>query len=225
MARVSCIVPAFNEAPRIAQVLQAIVGHPLIDEIIVVDDGSTDQTRASVKPFDGVVLLSQAHNGGKSSAIGTGIRASTNALLLFLDADLVGLTRADVTALLRPVLDGAADASISLRRDALFPWRGLGLDYLSGERVLPRNLLAAHVDVIAELPGFGLECYLNRLLIAQRSRLKVVKWEEVGHTYKARKHGLWNGLVGEARMLMNIIETISLAGTAYQIFALRRLRV
>lgn len=223
--RVSCIIPAYNEAERIAGVLSAVTGHPLLDEIIVVDDGSTDMTGATAEQFSGVRLLIQPANIGKSGAICAGIRASTGALLLLIDADLVGLRADDITALLEPVLRGAADVAFSLRRDALPPWRLIGLDYLSGERVLHRNALNDHLDAIAELPGFGLESYINDVLIGERSRIKVVRWKGVGHTYKARKHGIWKGIAGEARMLMNIVETVSLWRTAYQIHALRRQRV
>ena len=170
-------------------------------------------------------MLIQASNTGKSGAICAGIRASASDYLLFLDADLVGLMANDVTSLISPVLEGDADASISLRMDALLPWRAIGLDYLSGERFLRRELLIQYLDVIALLPGFGLESYINKILIRCNSRIKVVRWNSVGHMYKARKYGLLRGIAGEARMLMNIVETISLSGTALQIVALMRQRV
>lgn len=225
MKTVSCIIPAYNEACRVGQVLAAITAHPLISEVIVVDDGSTDDTSGAVARFKNAFLIALEQNVGKSAAICAGIRQSTGEFLLFLDADLIGLTANDVTRLLLPVVDGLADTSLSLRRDALLPWRLIGLDYLSGERVLRRSVLEEHLDVIAHLPGFGLETFLNDLLVRRRVRLKVVQWEGVSHVYKARKHGLWNGITGEVRMLMNIVETISLAGTAHQVFALRKLRV
>jgi len=225
MASISCVIPAYNEGSRIASVLAAVVGHPLLDEIIVVDDGSTDETQAAAKQFKNVRLLAQATNIGKSGAICMGICAAASEFLLLLDADLVGLTEDDVTALILPVLRGTADASISLRKDALLPWRVIGLDYLSGERVIRRDLLAGHLDAIGHLPGFGLESYINRVLILHKSRVKVIWWEHVGHTYKARKYGIWKGIAGEARMLMNIVETISLSGTAHQIIAMLRQRV
>ena len=225
MANVSCVIPAYNEGSRIADVLSAVVGHPLLDEIIVVDDGSTDETQAVAKRFSNARVLVQATNAGKSAAICAGILASTKPLLLFLDADLVGLTRSDVSQLIFPVLQGEADATISLRSDALLPWRAIGMDYLSGERVLRRDFLAEHLDVIGHLPGFGLESYINRVLVENNSRVRIVRWPHVGHTYKSKKHGVWKGIGGEARMLMNIVETTSIMGNAHQIVEMHRHRV
>lgn len=225
MTRTSCIIPAYNEAERIPGVLEALVGHPLIDEIIVVDDGSTDDTSARVRAFPSVRLLTQAKNGGKSRAIAEGVRASSGERLVFIDADLIGLTPTDVTALIEPVLEGKADATISLRHDSLLPWRLIGLDYLSGERVMPREAIESHISTIAGLSGFGLESFLNDLLIANKARLKIVWWPKVGHTYKMTKYGKWKGFLGEVRMIANILETVSLIGTAHQIILLHRAKV
>jgi glycosyltransferase involved in cell wall biosynthesis len=225
MVSVSCIIPAYNEALRIGRVLDVICAHPLIDEVIAVDDGSTDATGQTISRFNQVRLITQPANTGKSAAICAGTRVSTGEVLVFVDADLVGLTESDVTALLMPVLNGAADMSISLRKDALLPWRTIGLDYLSGERAFRRELIAAHLDVIAALPGFGLESYLNDLLIRRQARIEVVNWTSVGHTLKARKYGMWKGLSSETRMMMHIMETTSLAQAAQQISAMHRLRV
>ncbi|MBU6321619.1 MAG: glycosyltransferase [Patescibacteria group bacterium] len=223
--RVSCIIPAYNEGARIGSVLKAVVGHPLVDEVIVIDDGSDDDTGDRIRAFPSARLISQERNEGKSRAIADGTRAARGEYLLFLDADLIGLTPVDVTALLKPVLDGRADTSISLRRDALLPWRVIGLDYLSGERVIPRKIIDSHIVTIAHLSGFGLESFLNDLILTSGARLQVVWWPTVGHTYKVRKYGMWKGLLGEVRMLANIVETVSLIGTTYQLLAMHRARV
>ena len=225
MSKVSCIIPAYNEGARIAGVIGAVLGHPLVSEVIAVDDCSTDDTRAEIQKFPNVKLVVCAHNGGKSHAVVEGIRASHEPYILMLDGDLTGLTPADVTALIEPVLSGRADFSISLRGNALRPWLWIGLDYLSGERVFPRSLLEPHLDAIERLPGFGLESYMNTLLLNNKARIKVVWWPAVASPYKARKHGFWKGIAGEMRMLMNIVETVSLAHTGYQIIAMRRARV
>lgn len=113
--RVSCIIPAYNEAPRIAAVLQTVVGHPLIDEVIVVDDGSSDGTAQTAWDVGGARVLVHGTNHGKSWAVATGLEAAQNGLVLLLDSDLLGLTQDDLTALIAPVRMGQADVSISLR--------------------------------------------------------------------------------------------------------------
>ncbi|HWZ49424.1 MAG TPA: glycosyltransferase family 2 protein, partial [Herbaspirillum sp.] len=83
-ARISCIICAFNEAPRIAAVLAVAAAHPLMHEIIVVDDGSTDNTAEIVRQFPLVKLIASPENRGKSFAMATGVAAAQNDLLMLL---------------------------------------------------------------------------------------------------------------------------------------------
>src|SRR3989338_5786150 len=117
--KVSCIMPAHNEGPRISKVLKAVQKHPLIQETIVVDDASTDNTASQVKKFKGVKLISLKNNVGKTKAVSIGLRASKNRIVFLLDADLVGLKSKDVTELIKPILDKEADVTISLRAGGL----------------------------------------------------------------------------------------------------------
>lgn len=222
MRRVSCIVPAYNEAARIGGVLAATLGHPLIDELLVVDDGSRDGTAEAARAA-GARVLALPRNLGKTRALLRGVAAAEGDLLLFFDADLLGLTPGAVTALLAPVLDGRAQAAISLRGNAPRTWRAIGLDYISGERVMPRALLEGREAEMARLPRFGLEVHLNRLWIDERLRLAVVPWPGVQSPAKAQKHGLWRGLRDDAAMLRDIARTVAPAEALGQILALRRL--
>lgn len=61
MMRVSCIVPAYNEAQRIGNVLAVATSHPLISDVIAVNDGSTDHTAQIVARFKAVRLPPRAH--------------------------------------------------------------------------------------------------------------------------------------------------------------------
>src|SRR3989344_705014 len=135
MSRISCIIPAYNEGPRIGKVLRVACGHPLIGEVIVVDDGSKDNTKDIVKKFDKAKLIVNKKNLGKSKSMVAGIRRSRVDLLLFLDADLVGLNQKNIYDLIRPVLDGEADVTISFRKKALWLFKLIGMDSVSGERV------------------------------------------------------------------------------------------
>jgi len=104
MNKISCIICAFNEETRISVVLTALFAHPLIEEVIVVNDGSTDSTKKIVEQSKWVKLISHEKNLGKSQAMCAGIQNSQNDLLMFLDADLKNITKDDITALAMPIL-------------------------------------------------------------------------------------------------------------------------
>ncbi|MCV2878554.1 glycosyltransferase [Sedimentimonas flavescens] len=216
----SCLIPAYNEGPRIAQVLAAVVNHPLIDEVIVIDDGSSDDTAKIAAGF-GVRVLTQSPNGGKTRAVVAGIAAARGSHLLLLDADLLGLTPDALTALIEPVRSGAVQATISLRGNAPAPWRLIGLDYISGERVLPRHILAAQLQALTELPRFGLEVFMNRLWLHHRLRLRVVRWPEVASPMKHSKRGWRAGISADLRMMADIFATIPPQEALRQILQMR----
>jgi len=220
--RVSCILPAYNEAPRIAAVLACVRGHPLIDEVIVVDDGSTDGTAALVPADSDVRLIVLQRNGGKSAAIAAGVRTARHDLLMFLDSDLLGLRAEHLTSLIEPVRACTADATISLRGNAPLPWRMIGLDYISGERVVHRHLLPSP-QTMESLPRFGLEVAMNARWIAARARIAVVAWPMVESPLKQVKHGVVAGLRADAGMLADIFATVRPHRAALQIWQMWRL--
>lgn len=222
--RVSCIIPAWNEGTRLPGVLAVVVGHPLVAEVIVVDDGSTDDT-ALVGARAGARVLTHTPNRGKSAAVAWGLEAATGEIVLLLDADLIGLRADHVAALLEPVLSGRADTSVSLRSNAPRLWHLIGLDYISGERAMPRAMLDGQLERIAKLRGFGLEVHLNRLWLSCAVRVAVVRLEGVASPSKMKKQGILGGIRADARMLGDIFRTFGLAEVLRQIACLRRARV
>ncbi|MEJ2017724.1 MAG: hypothetical protein P8X51_05330 [Maritimibacter sp.] len=156
-AAITCILPAYNEAPRIAAVLDAVAGH-----------------------------------------------------------DLIGIA---------PVSDGRAHASISLRRNSPWPWRALGIDYISGERVMPRAVLADQLDALLALPRFGLEVFMNDLWLEAGFDIAVVRWPEVDSPLKSAKHGKLAGIAADVKMMRDIFRTIPAHHTLRQIFTMRARRI
>lgn len=220
---VTCIIPAYNEGPRIAQVLTLVRAQPLIDEVIVVDDGSQDDTVARVTGVPGITLIRQPRNGGKSRAVAAGLRAARGRVILFLDADLTGLDTASLRDLVLPVVTGRADATVSLRGNAPLAWRLIGLDFISGERAMIRKL-APCPDQLQALPRFGMEAAMNRLWLEQGARLRVVPWPMVKSPLKGAKRGILRGIVADLGMLRDIVATVGPWCIVTQIRGLRRNR-
>jgi glycosyltransferase involved in cell wall biosynthesis len=107
----SVIIPVYNEANNIQEIIKRVQASRLAKEIIVVDDGSQDGTRDILKKLDGkkkVRVLLHEKNRGKGAAVVSGMRAAAGDVLLIQDADLEYDPR-DYPALLQPIKEGLAD--------------------------------------------------------------------------------------------------------------------
>lgn len=221
---ISCVICAYNEAPRIGSVLAVASVHPLLGEVIVVDDGSTDGTAEIVRSFPSVRLIRRETNGGKSAAMALGIAAAQYEWLMLLDADLKGLAPDHISALAAPVLSGRAEVSLSLRQNSLLIFRIIGLDFVSGERVVRKQLLDAALKEIHGLPRFGIEVFMNRRIIARRLSIAVTHWPHVTQARKTEKLGYLKGMRAEWRMIADLLKVtypLALISQTLQLFALR----
>jgi glycosyltransferase involved in cell wall biosynthesis len=109
--KLSVIIPVFNEARTIHPILERVLATGLADEVILVDDGSSDDSVKVLKGLEGkpgVQVILHPNNLGKGAAIRTGVNASTGDVVLIQDADLE-YDPGDYPALLKPILDGKAD--------------------------------------------------------------------------------------------------------------------
>jgi glycosyltransferase involved in cell wall biosynthesis len=107
----SVILPVYNEFQTIEEILRRVKATGLVDEIVVVDDGSKDGTREILTslPPDGITrVILHEKNMGKGAAVRTGIRNATGDIALIQDADLEYDPR-DYPALLKPLEEGIAD--------------------------------------------------------------------------------------------------------------------
>lgn len=223
MNKISCIIPAYNEGSRIKSVLDVVTRHSSLSQIIVVDDASRDDTAKVVSEYSSVTYILHSQNKGKSASIYDGFKAATGDYVLFLDADLVGLTLVDIDNLIAPIARNSASVSISYRGNSPRLWKLVGFDYISGERVLRKKMLENHIERILTLPKFGLEVFLNSLIIANQEKIAIIEWPTVASPYKSKKYGFWRGVYSDIKMMRDIFATVGVFGPLVQIYKMKKL--
>ena len=136
---VTIVIPAYDEAATIEHVLRSVCALDLRMEVLVVDDGSRDDTVALVEGLERelgpVRLLRHEVNRGKGAAVRTGIDASVGDIVVIQDADLEYDPR-DLPKLLGPLLEGVADAVYGTRLRGGEPQRAHLFWHYAGNRLL-----------------------------------------------------------------------------------------
>lgn len=214
---ISVVIAAYNEEPRIANVLKVVEKHPLISEIIVVNDGSQDRTSSIVKKFN-VTLIENEINMGKTLSVLRGIEASKNEIIMLLDADLVGLEVDTITMLAKPVLDKKVDWTLSIRDNSTWFMKLLKMDWISGERVVPKQLLLDKLIWSRPDIGYGLETLMNKSLLSHKKTFCSVYLPGLSIINKAEKIGKIKGFVGEFKMVGQLNKVLPLIKVFGQFF-------
>ncbi|MDD5072395.1 MAG: glycosyltransferase family 2 protein [Candidatus Omnitrophica bacterium] len=122
--KVSVIIPVYNEARTIKEILKKVTDSDVVDEIIIVDDFSKDDTMKILESLSlkGVKVYSHDKNRGKGAAIRTGLKNASGDIIIFQDADLE-YDPGDYPELVKPIKEGKADVvygSRFLNRKDLF---------------------------------------------------------------------------------------------------------
>ncbi len=202
--RVAAVVPAYNEVERISTVLDAIKAAKLVDEIIVVSDGSTDGTYELVSKDPDVTAINLQVNRGKGGAMKVGAEYTNADVILFLDADLTGMDGQKVDNLVEPVADGSADMAIGIFRSGR---RSTDLaqaisPYISGQRALRREVFVGIPKV--ETARSGVETVITKYFRRHNMRVQRVILPGCTHFMKEEKLGFFRGLAWRMRMYYDI---------------------
>lgn len=137
--KATAIIPAFNEAERIGAIIRTLERTPSIGEIIVIDDGSHDDTAAVANRAGNVTVFVHERNLGKAASMDRGVQQAKHDVILFCDADLVGFMPEHAEAIVRPVIDGTYDMFIGMRGNFMQRTvQAWGLN--SGERALRKTV-------------------------------------------------------------------------------------
>jgi glycosyltransferase involved in cell wall biosynthesis len=208
MKRIAVIIPAFNESARIVNVLNAVKGASNVHEIVVVDDGSADNTSAVASAVEGIKVVTLAKNVGKGGAMWAGVASTTAEIILFVDADLAGLRPEHVDQIVLPMLRNECDMCVGIFRGGKIGSNAAMAvtPFLSGQRALKRELFVS-IPFIAEL-RYGVEVAITDGVRKKKARVKRVVLRGVSNCYKEQKLGLVKGLQARSKMYREIREAM-----------------
>jgi glycosyltransferase involved in cell wall biosynthesis len=154
---VSVVVPCFNEKATIVPLLKSVLAAPFRKEVIVVDDGSTDGTRAVLDEhapaLEGVRVILQERNQGKGAALRRGFQEALGEVVIIQDADLE-YDPNQIPAVIAPIVEGHADVVYGSRflggpHRVLYYWHSVG-----------NNLLTTISNMVTDLNLTDMEtCY------------------------------------------------------------------
>ncbi len=195
----AAVVPAYNEAKTIKDVVRTVVESGFFDEVIVVSDGSTDGTCGEARAGGATLVHDLPWKHGKGAAMAHGVAHTDADVVCFFDADLKGLKREHVALIMEPVVSGKLWMNVGLRDRGPF-WTALAkrLPLVGGERALRREIF----DMIPEkyLSGFKVETALNYFCRANGLRYGFAVLPGVGIVRKMQKVGVWRGFAEYVRM-------------------------
>ena len=209
---ISFLVPAYNEAASILELLGRVDALELEKQIVVVDDGSTDGTGDLVEQWAGgrsdVVLVRQ-RNGGKGAALRAGIPHTVGGIVVIQDADLE-YDPTDVPALVDPIVRGVADVVYGSRLSGGKPQRAYFFWHLVGNRFLSlltgilfnttisdmeTGYKAFRTEILKSLDlrenHFGIEPEITGQICKRKLRIYEVPISYYGRTYDEGKKITW----------------------------------
>ncbi len=204
---VAAVVPAHNEAPRILAVLEPLAACDVVDEIIVVDDSSDDNTSLVAASIECVRVVSTPRNLGKGGALATGIVATKADIVCTIDADLLGLSATHIQDLVEPLW---RDSEVAMTVGRFIggrkrtDWAQSLVKSISGQRAMHRSFVESLPDFAGS--RFGVETLITKHAEATGAKVVVVAMEGVTQVMKEEKLGVGEGMKERLKMYADIAE-------------------
>ena len=214
--KVTAVVPVYNEERTIKGVLDVLASSKRINNIIVVDGGSTDNTLSILNKYKikKIKIIKLKKPEGKGNAVKIATKKIKSGIILFFDGDLIGLKKEHVDKLLEPVVNESAAMVIGLRdkgnaiANILMPYFPL----TGGERAILANVFM-QIRKCPLIEGWGLESVMNDYCKKKKLKIARVKLDGMDHIgLQTKKYGI----LAFAKEIYDVILTrIKLLGVWY----------
>lgn len=203
-----------------AAVVDACRACRYVREIIVVDDGSSDDT-AGLAAAAGAKVIRRDPGGSKAHAMETGVAASDADAILFVDADLLGLSATHLDDICRPYIEGRAVMSLGCFDYGWLNSLVLLLPPTTGERIIPRWMF--HAIPPTKLDGYTIEVMIDEVVAEGRCATTARIMPGVTHRTKRQKFGFLDGHKRTWRMFWDLLSLLRVVRWRTYWFYLRRL--
>lgn len=224
--KITAIVCSYNEERTVSEVVQILIEMSIIDELIVVDDGSTDRTKILLRKFQHnpkFHLIINQSNMGKGYAMAEGIENANNELLLFVDADLKNFSFKHIKDIIHPIMYKGIDMVIGHPTDTLLGHQYNPFKLFSGQRVLYKKDIYPLLEKM-RVSRFGVETLINLHFKANRKTIILIPLVNLNHPIKTQKYSLYKATLEFLKEILQISQTILVNNKLLYIYVSNTLR-
>ena len=189
MKKVTAIICVYNEENTIKDVVLSVSEALIVDEIIVVNDGSTDNTKKIIEGLKEEINITDIHlkgNKGKGYAMAVGVENATNEIIAFIDADQTNIITGYIDQMISPLLKKECDMVLGYSTVNILSQDINPLKILTGERTLYKEDIIPILDKIKE-SRFGVETLLYFYFVSTGKSIKFIRLIGLKHKDKYKK--------------------------------------